>query len=63
MYFLGQPFDSEVYHQAPGLEEYHSNRQCDSDALLPTSLILNQGERVITNKIVGHFVEPAKSYS
>jgi hypothetical protein len=26
------------------------------------SLILNRGEHIITNKIMGHFIEPAKSY-
>jgi hypothetical protein len=47
-------------NQALWLKEYHSNRQCDSGTLLPTSPILNQGERVIANKITGHFVKPYK---
>jgi hypothetical protein len=36
-YFPGEPSDSEVHHQAQGLEEYNSNRSPDSGTILPTS--------------------------
>jgi hypothetical protein len=61
-YFPNQQSCSEVHHQALGLRECHYNRQLDSGTLLPTSPILNRGERVVTNKIMGHFIEPPKSY-
>jgi hypothetical protein len=61
-YFPNQQFEWEVRHQALGLKECHSNRRPDSGTLLPTSLMLNQGEHVITNKITRYFIEPAKSY-
>jgi hypothetical protein len=50
-------------NQALGLEEYHFNQQRDSGTPLPALPVLNRGERVATNKIMGHFIEPAKSYS
>jgi hypothetical protein len=53
-YFPDQQSDWEVHHQALGVKECHSNRWFDSGTLLPTSPILNQGERVVTNKIMGH---------
>jgi hypothetical protein len=37
--------------QTKGLDKYHSNRQPDSDVLLPTSLTSTRGERVITTMI------------
>jgi hypothetical protein len=49
--------------QALGLKEYHSNQQPDLGTLLLASPILNQGKRIVTNKIMGYFIESAKSYS
>jgi hypothetical protein len=49
--------------QAMGLKEYHSNRQLDSGTLLPTSPTSTRGEHVVTNNIMGHFVETDMSYS
>jgi hypothetical protein len=64
-YFLNHPSDSEVYY-----------RSCSRAWGVPlqsktwlgytttnASPILNRGERIITNKIMGHFIKPAKSYS
>jgi hypothetical protein len=46
-----------------GLEEYHSSRERGSGTLLPTSLILNRGKCIVTNKIMGHFVDPANIHN
>jgi hypothetical protein len=47
--FPDQQSGSEVHHQDLGLKECHSNLRPDSGTQLPTSPILNQGERVVTN--------------
>jgi hypothetical protein len=62
-YFPSKPSDSEVHHKAMGLEEYHSSRERGSGTLLPTSLILNRGKCIVTNKIMGHFVDPANIHN
>jgi hypothetical protein len=64
-YFLDHPSDSEVHYRsgsrAWGVPLQPATRlRYTATNTLP---ILNQGERIITNKIMGHFVEPAKSYS
>jgi hypothetical protein len=63
-YFPDQLFDSKVH--------YRSGSKAWGVSLQPTtrlgytatdaSPILNRGERIITNKIMGYFVELAKSY-
>jgi hypothetical protein len=54
VYFSDRQSDSEVHHQALGVKECHSNQWPDSGTCLPTLLTSNRGERVVTNKIIGH---------
>jgi hypothetical protein len=60
---VSHPTRSFTADQTLGLKEYQSNQQPDFRALLPASPILNRGERVVTNKIMGHFIDSAKLYS
>jgi hypothetical protein len=47
------------------LKECHSNRRPDRLRYTTTdaSPILNRGEHIMTNKIIGHFIKPVKLYS
>jgi hypothetical protein len=63
VYFPDQQSNSEVHHQALELKEYHTNWRPDLDTLLSALPILNRGEHVVSNKIMEHFIESAKSYS